>query len=92
MDVYSALSHFVTRSPVAMHQTPPPPPRRKLTPVEVLQRLLHRLERRMESLQRANWTGIRWSLRSLRWKATTRAGRSDILKDDEEANRLSAGV
>jgi hypothetical protein len=41
-----------------MRYTPPmPPPRRKLTPVEVLQRLLRRLEKRMEALQRAKLDG-----------------------------------
>ena len=34
-----------------------PPPRRKLPPVEVLQRLLRRLEKRMEALQRAKLDG-----------------------------------
>jgi hypothetical protein len=33
------------------------PPRRKLTPVEVLQRLLRRLEKRMEALQRVKLAG-----------------------------------
>jgi hypothetical protein len=36
-----------------------PPPRRKLTPVEVLQRLLRRLEKRMEALQRVKLDGYR---------------------------------
>jgi hypothetical protein len=34
------------------------PPRRKLTPIEVLQRLQHRLEKRMESLQRVKLAGF----------------------------------
>jgi hypothetical protein len=34
-----------------------PPPRRKLTPIEVLQRLLRRLEKRMEALQRVKLAG-----------------------------------
>jgi hypothetical protein len=34
-----------------------PPPRRKLAPVEVLQRLLRRLEERMEALQRVKLAG-----------------------------------
>jgi hypothetical protein len=34
-----------------------PPSRRKLTPIEVLQRLLRRLEKRMEALQRVKLAG-----------------------------------
>ena len=34
------------------------PPRRKLTPIEVLQRLQKRLEKRMESLQRVKLSGF----------------------------------
>jgi hypothetical protein len=38
---------------------------RKLTPIEVLQRLLHRLEKRMEELQRAKPEGYRMVISEL---------------------------
>jgi hypothetical protein len=44
----------------------PPAGRRKLTPIEVLDRLLTRLEKRMEALQRVKLPGLKWSFSS--WK------------------------
>jgi hypothetical protein len=41
------------------------PPRRKLTPIEVLERLQHRLEKRMESLQRVKLAGFEVVIREL---------------------------
>jgi hypothetical protein len=41
-------------------------PARKLTPVQVLERLLIRLEKRMEAIQRVKLGAMKWS--SVRWK------------------------
>jgi hypothetical protein len=46
-----------------------PPPRRKLTPVEVLQRLLRRLEKRMEALQRVKLDGYQVVISELETEA-----------------------
>jgi hypothetical protein len=51
-------------------------PIRKLTPIQVLERQLTRLEKRMEALQRVNLTAFRWSLLNWKWSKTICVGLS----------------
>jgi hypothetical protein len=60
-------------------------PPRKLTPVQVLERLLNRLEKRMEALQRlraSSWTAFRWSSVNWKWSRNICAARCVTWKSE----------
>jgi hypothetical protein len=61
-------------------------PPRKLTPVQVLERLLTCLEKRMEAYSGSSWTAFRWSSVSWKWSRTICAVRCVTWKNE----RLSA--
>ena len=64
-------------------------PSRKLTPIQVLERLLTRLERRMEALQRVKLDGFQIVIAELEVEQDYCAGRCATWKSDPAGRRAN---